>query len=84
MYRYSDDGFTPSPTSVAIRNGRRYIDSSPPAGGIHPRSTPSSSTSEPRNSSSGSCGMPSRTAEDRNRAALASGRKEATEPSGCW
>jgi hypothetical protein len=54
QYRYSADGRTPSPTSTAIMNGRRYIDSSPPAGGTHSRSTSSSSASEARNSSSGS------------------------------
>ena len=84
QYRYSADGRTPRPTSVAIAKGRRYIDSSPPAGGIQARSTASSSDSEARKSSSGSGAIPSRTADVRNRDAFASGRKDATDPSGCW
>ena len=82
QYRYSADGRTPSPTSAATMNGRRYIDSSPPAGGTHSRSTSSSSASEARNSSSGSCAIASRAADARNRAAFASGRNEAIDPSG--
>jgi hypothetical protein len=80
-YRYSFAGRTPSPGSVAITNGRRYSDSSPPAGGTHCSSTAISLRSDSRNNSSGSSGIASRRAEDRRRAALASGRNDTTEPS---
>ena len=64
-------------------NGRRYSDVLAAGGGTHSRSTASSSASEARNSSSGSCAIASRAADARNRAAFASGRNEAIEPSGC-
>ena len=62
-------------------NGRRYSDSSPPAGGTHDSSTAISCRSDSRNTSSGSSGMASRRADDRSRAALASGRNDTTDPS---
>ena len=65
-----------------MMNGRRYSEDSPPVGTQAP-STASSSRSDARNSSSGSRGMPSRTADRFSRAAFCSGRNEASEPSGC-
>lgn len=62
-------------------NGRRYS-VSPVRVGTHRSSAATSSRSEARNSSSGSSGMASRWAESRKRAALASGRNAAIDPSG--
>ncbi|PQM44272.1 hypothetical protein C1Y40_05569 [Mycobacterium talmoniae] len=62
-------------------NGRRYSDSSPPAGGTQAPSTAISCRSDSMNSSSGNSGIASRRAEDRSRAALASGRNDTTDPS---
>ena len=61
--------------------GRRYSDSSPPAGGTHGSSTAISWRSDSMNTSSGSSGIASRRAEERSRLALASGRNETMEPS---
>ena len=82
-YRYSDDGLTPRKTSLANMNGRRYrLPSS--VVGIQSRSTLISSCSEARNSSSGSGAIAIRSAEVRNRAALASGRNMVTPPPAVW
>lgn len=74
-------GRTPSPGSVAKMNGRRYSDSSPPAGGTQLSSTAISCRSDSMNNSSGSSGMASRRDEVRSRAALASGRNDTIDPS---
>ena len=62
-------------------NGRRYSDSSPPAGGTQSLSTAISWRSDSRNTSSGSSGIAIRRAEDRIRAALASARNDTIDPS---
>jgi hypothetical protein len=74
--------FTPSPTSVAIINGRRYSDWSGSVG-TQSWSTSTSARSDSMNVSSGSSAIASRCAERANRAAFWSGRNVATEPSGC-
>ncbi|SKY90278.1 Uncharacterised protein [Mycobacteroides abscessus subsp. abscessus] len=64
-------------------NGRRYSDSSPPAGGTHALSAASSARSDSMKSSTGRGGIARRSAERCSRSALASGRNAAIEPSGC-
>lgn len=81
MKRYSLAGRTPSPTSVANMKGRRYRLCSGSVG-TQSRSCWTSSSTALTKASAGSSGIASRRAEAWKRAALASGRKVAIEPSG--
>ena len=63
-------------------NGRKYSDADGSLG-TQARSMSASSRSDSTNSSSGSSAIASRRAERWNRWAFMSGRKVATEPSGC-
>lgn len=81
MKRNSFAGRTPRPTSEANMKGRRYREASPESG-TQARSCLISASQASMKSSVGSSGMAMRRAEDWKRAALASGRKVATVPSG--
>ena len=72
----------PSPTCVAIMNGRRYrLYSS--ASGTQARSCVTSSSMARTKASSGSSGMAIRRADKLNLAAFAQGRKVAIRPPAC-
>ena len=80
--RYSCAGRTPRNGSLAIWYGRMYRVWSAPVG-TQSRSASTSASTAARKDSSGTGGMASRLALRANRAALDSGRKVATLPSGC-
>ena len=79
--RYSCAGRTPRNGSLASWYGRMYSVWSAPVG-TQSRSASTSASTAAMNASSGTGGMASRLAPRTNRAALASGRKVATLPSG--
>ena len=81
MNLYALAGRTPRNASVAIMNGRKY--SEPPSTvGNQAASAATSSRTAAMNTSGGSSGIASRCADVFSRAALASGRNSASEPSG--
>ena len=79
--RYSDAGRTPRNGSDASWYGRMYSVWSGPVG-TQSRSAATRASTAAMNDSSGTGGMASRRAPRANRAALDSGRKVATLPSG--
>ena len=81
MYEALFVGRTPSPTSVAIMNGRIYKDS-PTLLGTQPASCLTSASTVSINNSTGISGSAKRRAELAKRFAFAVGRNNAMDPSG--